>query len=198
MKQLFLVLSIILFSNALISQDEAGDTEIKQTFEAYFLTVKNKDNAATLEYLYPKMFDFFPKEALLDMMDQMSSDTTMKMDFFIPELHSISDVLTLEGISYALLSYSFTMNIQLNLEDEDEIGDEEDSLANITLNMYKEMFGEENVKFIKEESTFEIRTNSELYAIDDPEFKGWKFLEKKENMKPLLEQILPAVVLEQF
>ena len=39
---------------------------------------------------------------------------------------------------------------------------------------------------------------NEMYAINDPAYKDWKFLEKKDSMKPILEKLLPKKVLKKL
>jgi len=196
MKKTLLLFSVFLSANFLFAQDDAAKTEIKTAFDGYFATLKSKDNTAAMDYIYPKLFDMVPKQMMIELMDQMYADTTMEIWFDNPQLQDISEIVKVEDGRYALVSYSFQMYIKLLEVDETE--GEEESVIAMTHSMYNQMFGVENVKLLEGENTFSIFTENKLISINDELTEGWKFLEKNETMAPLLQQILPAEVLEKL
>ena len=172
-----------------------NETDIKQTFEAYFEAVSSKDNAATLDYIYPKLFDFYPKEMMLQALDRVKEDTTTHMAIDNSEVVNVTEPLVVDGVSYALVSYTFEMSIQIMADVE---GDEEYNRADFAFEMLKELHGEDQVTYDQEHSKVEVKVSTALYAINDPKYNGWKFLEKKEGMQPMLEKLLPAKVLKKL
>ena len=171
-----------------------GQTEvdtIKKTFNTYFKTVKEKDNAKTLEHIYPKLFDIRPKKTVLDAMNKASSDTSTVITIEDATISKVSQPETIEGVKYSLIDYTFKMTMEINF------GDNNNSEAvQLTLDLLKGTYGKKNVTLDKTNSTFHIQLLNQMYAIKDPAYSGWKFLEKKDHLKPVLEKILPKKVLK--
>ncbi len=86
-------------------------------------------------------------------------------------------------------------------EMEVELGDEEneDEFDEYALihSMYNEQFGEENVKADRPNGSFLISKTSTMLAIHEGE-GGWKFLEVKSEMMPILKNILPEEIIKQL
>jgi len=59
-------------------------------------------------------------------------------------------------------------------------------------------FGEENVKADAETASLTIYVKSNLYAIYNVDFKGWKFLANDTNMKAVTDTVIPTAVQEQL
>jgi hypothetical protein len=172
--------------------------EIKRTFKEYFQTVAQKDNAKTLGYIYPTLFDLFPKDKMLQAMDRMKADTSTRITMEKDSVISISETLELDGIKYALLKYSFkmTMTILATADESDTEGEEDTNPSDFTYEMLKEKYGEKNVIYDRVHNKLYVNASNEMYSIFNPTYKGWKFLEKKESMKPTLEKLLPKKVLK--
>ena len=81
-----------------------------------------------------------------------------------------------------------------------ETSNEEENfnIADFTYEMLKTKYGEKNVLYNREKSKLDITVNNEMYVIKNPKYKAWKFLEKKDSMKPLLKKILPKKVLKKL
>jgi hypothetical protein len=186
----------------MLSSTAFGQTEkdeIRRTFETYFKAVQEKDNRTTLDYIYPKLFDMYPRERMLESMDRMKEDTTTIINFGRGSITSISDKLEVEGIHYALVKYAFRMTMVMNGSSDEAGTDGEDfNSAEATYEMLKETYGDKNVTFDPENRKLDIQVANEMYAIKDPAYKDWKFLEKKENMMPILQKLLPRDVLKKL
>jgi len=173
--------------------------EIKKTFEKYFQAIELKDNSKSLDYIYPKFFDHFPKDRMLEAMDRMKADTTIIITMDNPHVTSISETLELNGIKYARIDYSFKMTMAiLATEDETESTEKDFNQADVTYEILKEKYGDKNVVYDRETSKLDINVTNAMYAINDPAYPDWKFLEKKENLKPLLEKILPKGIVKKL
>ncbi len=192
--------------------------EIQKTFEQYFETVEQKDNAKTLEYIYPKLFESYPKERMLEAMDRMKAETSTIIEVTNGQISSISETFIVDGVKYALIKYSFHLRMsvlnteektgpdaehdQIEFDDTDEESqvdqEPEASPGDLMYEMLKGKYGAMNVAYDQENSRFSIKASNEMYSIYDPVYKSWKFLEKKESMKPLLSKLLPKRVLTKF
>jgi hypothetical protein len=174
--------------------------EIKRIFDDYFQTVEQRDNAKTLNYIYPELFYHFPKERMLEAMDKMKADKTTAVTMDDLSVASISETLEIDGVKYAVIKYSFRMTMIIMKVDENSNNDREEDLnsTDFTYEMLKEKYGEKNVNYDREHNTLDVNVTNEMYAINAPAYKEWKFLEKKESMKPMLEKLLPKKVLKKL
>ncbi len=189
MQNTFLALIIHLFFTASLFA-QTGKEDIKKTFTEYFKTVEQKENSKTLGFIYPKLFDFFPKDELLKAMDEMKNDTTVHISFADAVVIDVSNSITLADIEYALIKYSFKMTMLFAPSE-----DKDDSALNFVAGIMKDQYGEKNVKYNSKKGSIEILINAEMIAIKDPAQKGWKFLENKPETRTLLEQMLPEEVM---
>ena len=179
---------------------QTDNTDIQKNFEDYFKAVEQSNYPKVVDYLYPKLFDIAPKEAMLQAMKEISVDTSVIITIHSPVIKNISKTFVLDKVKYAFIKYSFrkTMLFKNNHSDANIQNDGRLDVADFTYKLLKGQYGEENVTFDREKSTVNILSNSEMYAINDPAYPGWKFLEKKEEMQPILEQLLPKKVLKKF
>src|SRR5688572_10887304 len=182
---------------------QSGKDEVKSTFHDYFNTVMQQENEKTLEYIYPKLFDIIPKDKMLDIMNKTKADTTTRVVLIEPSITSISETTKIEATEYVVIQYSFKMimtfpkHAEPVVEEETDSEPEEDSDAiDFTFEIFKEKYGEKNVRIDRENSTLEAKASNEMYGIRDPAYSGWKFLEKKDSMKPILEKLLPKKILK--
>lgn len=179
---------------------QTDNADIQKTFEDYFKAVEQSNYPKVVDYLYPKLFDIAPKEAMLQAMEEMTTDTNVTIKLHSAVVKKISKTFVLDKIKYAVVKHSFKMTMLFKNNNSDANIKEDGSLdvADFTFKLLKGKYGEENVALDKEKSIIEVFSNSEMYAINDPAYPGWKFLEKKEEMQSLLEQLLPKKVLKKF
>lgn len=188
-------------SNAQTTKTQLDKIEILKAEEAYFESVKAKDNQKTIEYLYPKLFDIYPKDMLIKAMNSMYEDTTMVFNFDNSKIIKMSNVETVDGVKYALLKYSYVLTIEFIEKSIDTTQNEEDvsfDMKEILLQVMKNDHGEKNVTFDKTKKIMTVNATNELYAINDPKYSGWKFLEKKEKLAPIIEKLLPIKKLKKL
>jgi hypothetical protein len=55
-------------------------------------------------------------------------------------------------------------------------------------------FGEENVTSDIEAMSLVINMDANMFAIKDPQYEGWKFIGNDDNMKMLVDSIVPESV----
>jgi hypothetical protein len=177
--------------------------EVKNTFHDYFNTVMQQENEKTLGYIYPKLFDIIPKEKMLDIMNKTKADTSTRVVLADPSITRISETTKIEATEYVVIQYTFKMTMTFSKSPEPDSEEEVDSEPeedsdpiDFTYEMFKEKYGERNVKIDRESNTLEANISNEMFGIRDPSYEDWKFLEKKESMKPILEKLLPKKVLK--
>ena len=194
-RKLILILPAMLL--ALSSFGQNDKIEIRKTFEEYSHAFKQKNYEKVVNFLYPKIFEYIPKDLMLKGLKNMESDpgTITTMDSF--SVTNISEIFQWNGIKYALINYRFKMTIVENPEKSESKEDEFD-VMDAMYKMLILMYGKENVVFDKENNKFEINGAGKMYAIYDPAYKGWKFIEKKDKSKSMLLMILPEEVLEKL
>lgn len=188
----FITSLLILWSASVVGQNM--DQEVRDTFSRYFKTIETKDNQQTLAFVYPKLFEIVPKNLMLEQMEKLSKDTVTEISMSKQSVSSVSDMLEIEGVKYALVSYSFIMHMKMN----GIVGEELTEISELTNEMLVEQFGPDQVTYNKGTGSFDIVVATSMYAINDPAFPGWKFLEKKEGMDELLVKIIPKEVIDKF
>jgi len=190
MKYLLLFL-IGMSSLSLIGQDKDIKAEIKTACEEYMKVVEAKDVEGTMDFMHPKMFEMVPRKALSQMMTESLNDEENPINFSDSKILGVSDVIEEEGLKYALADYSFVMQMPITEKDfEDKEGLE------FMMGMFESMYGEENIKLNEEIKAFEISVTNQMFVIEGKE--GWKFLENKESMAPVLEMIIPKKVMKKL
>ena len=195
MKKLYLFLLLSMVVAVVQAQDTK--TEISTSLTTYFDMVKTSDYEAVVDYLHPKIFEFVPKEALVQAMQSMNEDEDIQVGMDDFKITTISDILKNDGNQYALVHYDFKMFITFKEEEEDK---EDDAMLEFMLtNVYTERYGEENVSFDDDTNTFTILAkDKQMYAIMEKDFDDWKYLENKPELVPILEIIIPKEVMKKL
>ncbi len=190
------VFTIILFLFVFINVSYAQDykSEITKSQTEYLALLSNQEMEKAIEFIYPKLFEFFPKDFMLQVMEQQLADTTQTMTYSNNKIVKISKLIKYKNAEYAKVKYTFTLTMQQhNFEDEDG------ELSDLMISMFEGMYGENNVKFDKETSTFIINSISNLYAVRDENFVDkWTFLEDNQKMQELLKELIPQKVMKKF
>ncbi|UPT66926.1 MAG: hypothetical protein M0D57_21275 [Sphingobacteriales bacterium JAD_PAG50586_3] len=173
MKKLGFILLIFLTAPA-FSQGYKGD--IKKVLTAYGNVVKDKNVDSLFTYMYPKFFDVFPKQDLVDGMKKTFADTNLTITFGDVVVTSVSDVYEEDKIKYAVVNY--TNEIQLTLSP--TVGTQ--MVLESMKNTYETAYGAANVKSNFATRTFNIKATNAMFAINNPAYGNrWWLLEKKTN-----------------
>lgn len=171
-----------------------GEAALRTLFEQYTDLLKKGDFLATLDHIYPKLYEVIPRniiEALateqLDSMDDIGFEHT--------NIQHISIPLKLEGVEYRLLKYQFSMIAES--ADPSQVP-ADSTVLDMTYQLAEAAFGKHQVTLDRKNQTVWIDCQRQLYAIYDPAYARWYFLEKKKQNLPLLQQILPMKVMLQW
>lgn len=196
--------TLLLFSGFLQAQPKGTEENLMETLKIYMGFVENKDMAGTLDYIHPALFEMVPREILQTAMEQAFSDTTVAISLHDAKINKIHDIISTDEGSYTLVDYSFVMDMKMNQgedtadeeegEEEEGEGEEQFDAMGMMISMLEMQYGEENVSFNEEEQLVTIKTEKTLYAILEPDFDSWKFLEKKDQMIGLFNKVIPEEV----
>ncbi|WNJ17417.1 hypothetical protein [Pontibacter sp. G13] len=194
-KSFFTLLVLSVLSTTIFAQE--GKESIEATFSAYLQKFEQRDHKGAIEYIYPRFFDLFPKEAMIAALDNMYADSSVSISLENMSIQDISKIKSYDGVQYARVQYSFDMNMTIS-QSADESAEDYASTEEFAYKMFSARYGEEHVQFDRPNHRMIISVQNEMYAINDPAYNGWKFLEKKEGFKPLLEKMLPKKVLKKL
>jgi len=180
------------YSPSLFGQSEKESVKVK--FQEYFKSVELKDNKKTLDFVYPKLFKFFTKEEILRTMDNFNADTSVSVITKDGKVIQMAENMEIKGITYTVLKYSFTLVMNFKPK-RDKNNVEDKNYSDYVHEVMKEHYGINNVVYHREKNQVIVNGIDEVYAIKDPAFDDWKFLENKQNIASALEKLLPKKVL---
>ena len=194
-KSLLTLLFSIALSTIAFAQAEIDD--LKNSFEEYFQAITQKENSKALDFMHPKLFETIPREMILRGMESMQADTAVVTVIDSATINKVSETLELDGVKYALVNYSVKMHMTFVSHQSDSVNFASEA-ARFTNEVLTEQYGRKNVIYDQTKGTLDIKATNEMYVIKDPIYDGWKFLEKKDHMKSILEMILPKKVLQRL
>ncbi|MBK6418828.1 MAG: hypothetical protein IPI24_02590 [Ignavibacteria bacterium] len=167
--------------------------DLTETFDKYIRATKSDSPAEQLEYLHPRVFDFISKDTLLLGLELIKQSTMIKAGN--EKIVSKSDVITHDGVQYALLTYSQ----QLSMDVSDMKGQGGANVAiSLMLNELKSQYGADNVVFNEKLFTVEMTTTNYVYAILDSKYREWKYLPKTKELAHVTEQVVPDTIRQRF
>jgi len=168
---------------------QSQQQEITETFEKYIIATKSENIEDQLEYYYPRIFEYFPRDSFIVALEMMQEMSEFKLGN--EKLISLSEVYTYKTFKYALMVISQEMSIDMSEKIKE--GGMEYAIA-LGLAEYERQLGKENVSYDRESHIIKLYMTHEYYYILDPELEKWKFLLKDENSKDALEQIIPESI----
>lgn len=200
MKKMLLPLLLVVVST--FSLTAQSDKEaIKSALTSYITAVESKNYAQVVDGIYPDVFEFLPKEKMLAAFTRMDADTSVIINMKNSTIKNISEVVEFNQVRYALVDYSFTLFMTFR-EEPEEIDIEEEgevySQADLSYEMFKERYGDKNVTLDSKSNTVTIHITNSLYAILNPKYEKWAFIENKENANEIIERIIPKQVVKKL
>lgn len=148
-----------------------------------------------MDYIYPKLFNFAPKEQLIEVFKSTFSgngDITVEMDSL--KTGTIHPAFTLEKGTYALVNYSMLMRMKIAKDDTEEKPDEKNDFM---LSYMKKQYGEKNVRFDNTTGKFVIRIVTSMVAIKDDLSPEWTFINFKID-HPIASKLLSNKVIQKL
>lgn len=178
-----ILLFTILFS---LSFAHAQEQEIESTFKEYIKATHAANVDEQLDYFHPSIFDFFPRENMLDGLKK--SRENGKVSLSNERLSSTSEVYKEDGQRFALLTYLVDLSLNVSELKGQEGGKE--AIAKMKADYVNE-YGEEYVSFNSKTYVFTITFTNKLYAIFDKRIGNWKFIPKDKYSTVVINQVIP-------
>lgn len=199
MKKIIFISLILLFTlNSVIYCQSTTDytevsSDLKERFNKdanSFFKLFNKENwMGMTDMMYPKLFTIATKEQMITALAQIG-ESGMKMTINEVNIYKVSNPIEEEGEVFRKLSYNAKMEIKISGEMLESYSMLEES--------FKGVFGENNVKYDKEISTFKINSDKALIAIAKKKSSDWKYLEFNESQPAMLQALFPDSVYQSF
>jgi len=189
----YLLVCLLFLQIAVVSASGTDEKdEIKKNAEQFFQYLELADYNAVSDFLYPKFFDFVPKEQFVDFMKSQMSDSVKTIVLKNPHIILISDVFKTDMGKYALIDYSYQMIMTLNFKNKD------DKSFNSAVSAYKGNYGDSNVLVYPKEKKCTVNFNmtKQMFAIKEDKFDKWKFIENTGTA--LTAKLIPKPVREHF
>lgn len=170
----------------------AQHDEITSSLNSYFDLIEKKEIATALDYVHPGLIEMLGKEMFEQQYNQLFNSPGLEVDLGQFAIDSLSAIHEYEQAKYSLVNYSFQMTFKVDLSKDDS-----GLLADVLLGSYQTKFGKENVTS-EVPGIYLIHTSREMFAVNSPDFEGWKILDYEKGMRIILVSIIPETVLTHF
>lgn len=173
-----------------------GQDDLRSSLEEYLKIAETKNTEKTLDFMYPKFFEIFPREAMSKALNQSFNDPSLEIMLKNSKIISIEEPKQIDTLTFSKVKYSFEMSLKYIETPENPLPDDE--TLNITFNIFKNMYGDDKVKLDNSAKKFEIFTQKEMLMLKSKSVESWKVLGLEKNLMPILEKILPAKIIEKL
>lgn len=177
----------------LISISASAQMTLRTTLEDYLKVVETKNSERVMDYMYPKFFELYPRALMVKTLDESLRDPALEILLMDSKILDISPLKTADSVTYAKVGYSFIMTMKYVVSDENPAPTDE--VITMTTNIFKQMYGDDNVTFDAENKKFRIFAKKEMLVLKTPSLTDWKVLGIEENVKTLLKKILPVEII---
>ena len=173
-------------------------------FNAYFQALEEQDFDLALDFVYPMLFDLIPREFLQETLEEESSDGMNIIKLTAGKIQHVSNIIEDEHYFYTLVSFTYFMEIQEGDSDNwDEMEEDEGDWGSEGMNVddFRRKFGVQNVFYDATKKIIRVKRTGKMIAIqskDEFEDDGWKFIELKEDMNQMVNQLIPSGILSKL
>ncbi|MCB0701451.1 MAG: hypothetical protein R2863_05420 [Candidatus Kapaibacterium sp.] len=191
---LYLIL-LVVTSTTLLS--ETPQENVRKDFETYLNHLINQEFTESVEYLYPELFAFAPKEQIISTMEQTFNSPEIQISLTSPNILNTGEIRLIDSAYYCKLTYSHQMYMKFNqdttLSADDIALRDEMTLANL-----KSTFGEDNVSYDSVNNSFDILSEKDSYGKSINGKTEWKFVDVDANQIMLLNALLPQKIVDEI
>ncbi|WP_255050479.1 hypothetical protein [Lacihabitans sp. CS3-21] len=167
--------------------------DLRKTLSEYLKVVETKNSERVMDYMYPKFFELYPRDLMVKTLDESMNDPNLEILLMDSKILEISPLKTADTVTYAKVGYSFVMTLKYVETDENPAPGEE--VITMTTNIFKQMYGDENVSFDSGNKKFKVYAKKEMLALKTAGLTDWKVLGIEEKINPLLKKILPNEII---
>jgi len=197
MKNLFFLSALVLvlampgaYAQKTVSEDI--QKAITERLDLFFKATSEQDWDVVLDYTYDKLFTLASREQMKSLFEQMSAEG-MEISMGAFKVNDFIGIAASEEERFVNIAYSMEMGMKFSgsqFSDPQVLGFMKTS--------FDATYGEENVKFDKEENSFQIKATKNLFAIAPIDSKEWKFVENNKEQAFILEQLIPEGIRKVF
>jgi hypothetical protein len=174
--------------------------DIKEAFHLYGQSIIDSDYKKTVDFMYPKLFKFIPKEGITNSLKSAQRNPSVKISFGNFRIVSTEKSYTINSVAYVIFTSTSKVEMvyapALKQKNEDEDEGDEASEMDFTYEMLVTKYGKTNVKLDKTSNTIRANTIGKLLGIKE---KGrWYFLDLKPHWIELYQKFLPPIVIKEL
>lgn len=170
----------------------AAQEDIKSVLNEYLKLSEEKNSEKLMDYMYPKFFELFPRQVMIEALDKSLKDPTLEIELRDSKILEISPVKTVDTVTYSIVDYSFVMTLKYVESEENPLPDED--TIEMTTNIFKNMYGD--VSYDAENYRFTIKVKKNMLVLKTPSLKSWKVLGTDANLKPYMLKIIPKEIVD--
>ena len=190
---LLIIGSILLFFSSSEGQTTTPHQQAIQKSLDDFIRYSNEQKwDQAFDLMYPKLFTSVPKEDLVDLMTEMAKDG-MTLEMHNTRIASMTDPIQ-EGQEF-FVRVEYTADILVKIK----TGSPYDVSTTIQMieEQFKNIYGEQNVKWHPDSKEFKIEAQKAMLAIDDGR-NEWKLIEINTDQLLLMQDLFPAAIMEKL
>lgn|GEM_PF-3483207 len=197
-KKLLILSFLLFFTFSLTAQN--SEEEVTNFFNEYWGLMQKGDIAQSIDYVYPKLFDFVPREVF----ENLTETSIAGISFRDVKINKLSKTITEGNEAFTLIDYSYSMNVLVKdlISPEDSINTDQDLIEYIDImdSLYKITYGKKNVVLNKEKAEFSIFLKRQLIVVNDltKSSSAFSLLEIKEESMGFYEKLFPSIVMKKL
>jgi hypothetical protein len=207
MKQIFTFLFFPFLLLPLIQAQDLQSKGILQValaadFNSYFMALEEQDFDLALDYVFPGLFDLIPRELMQESLEIEATDGENEIKMTNAKIQLVKGIEEDEGHFYAMISYAYTLEIKSGTVEEsgdsEEEEEEEWESDEMDIDDYRRKYGVRNVTYDATNKLIKVKRTGNMFAVqskDEFDDDGWKFVEIKDEMQPIIDQLIPPGIL---
>lgn len=172
--------------------------DLQRTFLEYGEAVSSRNNRATLDLLYPKLFDIIPRKRMEAGLEAAQEDNSVDVKISDFGIERIVNEWEIAGTNYTAFESTCRIILKFPLSDIDKVDDDdnEEESAEFRYEFFKEKYGEANVSFDRKQNIVKATTKNLMLGIREDQ--QWRFLEIKDPFMEMYRKFLPAAVSDEL
>jgi len=184
----YLLFFACLFSGALSAQtlDTITENQIRVKLDTYFVATDAKDWDAVLDMIYPKLFEFAPRESVKQQFTSLEGGG-MDFRFFDVVIGKMTDPVDFEKERFILLDYEHKMGITL-------IDTSMQAASSTMLSIFQGQYGVDNVSYDEANNTFTVKVVKKMLAVSPADTVDWRFVDYDPKDTMVITLLVPEEV----
>jgi len=184
------VMTFCLFSWA--TAQHANRQNLDSSFKSYFRALEQKDAAKIISYLPRQLFAVTDRSELESVVAATLNHEDFLVDFSNLQIIKVAEIQKEKGIAYSIILYEFQLMMREKGGGATTVGLSE------LYDSYKSVMDEDRLLFDEKNKTLSVKQSAQVYAVNDPAFKGWKFIDNRMYLTYSDEEIIPDSILKKL